>query len=79
MDINFQWRGPISSNTKYGLVINYTEIYAAYVSILNSSESNISIGIYITLITNTKQFTTFTMHDGLIINRSCNALFITKG
>ena len=73
-----QWRGPISSNTTYGLVINYTEIYAAYISILNSSETNISLGIYISLIADTKQFTTFVMHEGRITNRSCNALFITK-
>ena len=74
----YQWRGPILSNREYGLPIGYTEIYAAYVSIINSSESNITLGIYITLITDTKQFTTFTIHDGHITNRSCNALFITK-
>ena len=78
LNSNFQWRGPISSNKEYGLVINYTEVYAAYVSIINSRESNISLGIYITMITDTKHFTTFTMHDGKIINRTCNAIFITK-
>ena len=38
-----------------------------------------SLGIYITLITDTKKITTFTMDSGRITNRSCNALFITKG